>query len=379
MRSGRFRPDLSARLRGLIPGPVSATAAVKLNSVASYVLQTVPLGFQWPTVDPFLFCVHHVDDYPAGNERFGPAASLAGRQIGQDFEGIDGWRMYHGDEVPGFPQHPHRGFETVTYVRRGLVDHSDSMGAAARYGRGDVQWLTAGGGVVHSEMFPLLDPAADNPAELFQIWMNLPRVDKMAEPHFSMLWDDAIPRVTSTNAFGNNTVVTVIAGTLEGLTPPPPPPHSWAARPDSDVAIWHVHIDAGGSWTMPAAHAADTIRTLYVFEGESLQIGDESVAGSTGAAVRCDEAVVLASATGAEVLVLQGRPIGEPVAQYGPFVMNDRAGIEQAFSDYQRTGFGGWPWPSDGPVHGSSRDRFARRPDGTVERPAPSDVEVAAP
>ncbi|MCU0659847.1 MAG: pirin family protein, partial [Polyangiaceae bacterium] len=108
-------------------------------------------------MDPFLFCVHHDDAYPAGNERLGPATSLAGRNIGSDFAGKDGWNMYHGDVVPGFPQHPHRGFETVTVVRRGLVDHSDSMGARARYGGGDTQWLTAGKGIVHAEMFPLLD------------------------------------------------------------------------------------------------------------------------------------------------------------------------------------------------------------------------------
>src|SRR5258708_39637248 len=94
---------------------------------------TVPLGFQWPTLDPFLFCVHHDDTYPKGNASYGPDASLAGRNIGSDFAVKDGFRMYHGDVVPGFPEHPHRGFETITVVRRGLVDHSDSLGAAARY------------------------------------------------------------------------------------------------------------------------------------------------------------------------------------------------------------------------------------------------------
>ena len=86
------------------------------------VRQTVPLGAQWPTIDPFLFCAHHDDDYPAANGQMGPAASLAGRNIGMDFDGIDGWNMYHGSVVPGFPQHPHRGFETVTIVRTGLID-----------------------------------------------------------------------------------------------------------------------------------------------------------------------------------------------------------------------------------------------------------------
>ncbi|MFO0102015.1 MAG: pirin family protein, partial [Betaproteobacteria bacterium] len=139
-----------------------------------------PLGMPWVTVDPFLFCVHHDDAYPRANGAFGPAASLAGRQIGQDFSQRDGWSMYHGTAVPGFPAHPHRGFETVTIVRKGLVDHADSLGAAARYGRGDVQWLTTGRGIVHAEMFPLFDTAQTNPLQLFQIWLNLPAASKMA-------------------------------------------------------------------------------------------------------------------------------------------------------------------------------------------------------
>ncbi|MEZ5207779.1 MAG: pirin family protein [Acidimicrobiales bacterium] len=336
--------------------------------MADVVLQTVPLEFQWPTIDPFLFCVHHDDAYPAGNERLGPDASLAGRQLGNDFEPRDGWRMYHGEVVPGFPAHPHRGFETITYVRRGLIDHSDSLGAAARFGRGDVQWMTAGGGVVHSEMFPLLDADGPNPVELFQIWMNLPADDKLVEPHFSMLWDHDIPRVTTTDGEGRGVEVTVIAGTLAGASAPPPPPHSWASRPDSDVAIWHVVLDAGASFELPAAASDETVRTLYVFEGDGLDIAGEAVGARTGNVVRATQPVVVtAPASGAEVLVLQGRPIGEPVAQYGPFVMNDRAGIEQAFADYQRTGFGGWPWPADDPNHGPDRGRFARHADGRLE------------
>ena len=204
---------------------------------SSTVLDVQPLGFPWQTADPFLFCVHHDDAYPAGNERLGPAASLAGRRLGQDFEGKDGWRMYHGEVVPGFPQHPHRGFETVTIVRRGLIDHSDSLGAAARFGSGDVQWLTAGGGIVHSEMFPLLDASAPNPVELFQIWLNLPSADKLVPPHFAMLWNGDIPRCAFTDDAGRATEVTVVAGKLGGKRAPTPPPRSWALRPETDVAI----------------------------------------------------------------------------------------------------------------------------------------------
>ena len=204
----------------------------------SDILGVRPLGFPWETADPFLFCVHHDDAYPAGNESLGPASPLSGRELGQDFAGKDGWRMYHGLVVPGFPSHPHRGFETVTIVRQGWVDHSDSMGATARFGGGDVQWLTAGRGIQHAEMFPLLNPDAANPLELFQIWLNLPRADKMVEPHFSMLWNHQIPRLQTAGV-----EVTVTAGKFEGtVEPPPPPPHSWASRPDSDVAIWTIKL-----------------------------------------------------------------------------------------------------------------------------------------
>ena len=345
--------------------------------MTNLVIQTVPLGPQWPTIDPFLFCAHHLDHYPRGNEQLGPDESLEGREIGMDFAGIDGWRMYHGDVVPGFPQHPHRGFETVTFVRRGLIDHSDSLGATARFGRGDVQWVTAGRGIVHCEMFPLLEREAANPVELFQIWLNLPAQDKLVEPYFTMLWEEHIPRRTSTDPEGRTTEVTVIAGELDGLVPPPAPPHSWASRPEADLAIWHVRLDPGAACELPPTRGADTVRVLYLYQGSSLTIsgpdGDapEHLGASTGAVLRPRCAPRLeAGDDGAEVLVLQGRPIGEPVARYGPFVMNTEDEIRQAFADYRADEFGGWPWPTDDPVHGATEGRFARHADGRVERAA---------
>ena len=333
------------------------------------ILQQVPLGFQWPTADPFLFCVHHLDHYPSGNGSFGPQGSLAGRNIGSDFEPLDGWRMYHGSTVPGFPEHPHRGFETITFARRGHIDHSDSMGAAARFGRGDVQWMTAGRGVVHSEMFPLLDTEGPNTCELFQIWLNLPAVDEMVEPHFTMLWSEDIPRHRHVDAAGRATEVTVIAGAFGDLRPPAPPPSSWASRSEADLAIWHVVMEAGAEFVLPAATGDDTVRVLYVFEG-SVRVGDASIAGETGVVVDASMcAPLVAGDRGTEILVLQARPIGEPVAQYGPFVMNTRAEIEQAFLDYRNTGFGGWPWPQPDPVHGGDAGRFARHADGRLEAP----------
>jgi hypothetical protein len=277
--------------------------------------------------------------------------------------------MYHGETVPGFPGHPHRGFETVTIVRRGLIDHADSLGAAARYGGGDVQWLTAGRGIVHSEMFPLLDDKGGNPLELFQIWLNLPHVDKLVDPHFSMLWRDEIPTVEARDAAGRSTRITLVAGSLGDARPPAPPPSSWAGRPDSDVAIWLIRIAPGGRWTLPEARAGIS-RTLYLFRGDGVRVGGRDVPGGHAADLKPDFQVQMeAGPHECELLLLQGRPIAEPVAQHGPFVMTTRAELQQAFLDYQRTRFGGWPWPTEEPVHPRGEGRFARHADGHVERP----------
>ncbi|MEX1218604.1 MAG: pirin family protein [Acidimicrobiales bacterium] len=333
------------------------------------VQQTVPLGLHWPTIDPFIFCAHHDDAYPAANEQMGPDVSLEGRTIGTDFEGLDGWRMYHGDVVPGFPQHPHRGFETITYVRDGFCDHSDSLGATARFGSGDVQWLTAGSGIVHSEMLPLRNRTSTNPLELFQIWLNLPPAQKMAAPHFTMLWSERLPKVHHVNEKGNQTEVVIIAGTFDQTAPLPPPPDSWASSESSDVAVWHLHLDPGTTLSLPPSQSAETVRMLYVFDGAGVSIGGTFLDCDTGSVLRSEEPTELVSADGADCLVLQGRPIGEPVFQQGPFVMNSQAELRQTFLEYQRTGFGGWPWPTDGPVHDADRPRFALHPDGRHEEP----------
>jgi len=330
------------------------------------ILDSFELGFVWPTFDPFLFCVHHDDAYPAGNAAMGPAASLAGRNLGSDFEARDGWRMYHGDVVPGFPRHPHRGFETLTLVRRGRIDHSDSLGATARFGDGDAQWMTAGRGVVHSEMFPLLNAAGPNPLELFQIWINLPPAQKLAEPHFSMFWGEQIPTLSLADGAVE---ITVVAGRLEDARPPSPPPDSWAARTDTDFAVWTLALAPGASWTMPPAQAGTT-RCLYFFAGEGLRVGSSELPHS-GLRVRPDLPIPLVNGgtTPAQLLVLQARPIGAPVAHRGPFVMNTRAELDQAMRDYRNDQFGGWPWPSDDPVHPRDAGRFAVHADGRSDRP----------
>lgn len=342
--------------------------------VSPSILENAPLSRPWMGLDPFLFCMYHQDQYPPGNGQLGlDPSALADRSLGSDFSGLDGYSMYHGESVPGFPVHPHRGFETVTIVRSGYVDHSDSLGAKARYGVGDVQWLTAGAGVQHAEMFPLLHTDRDNPLELFQIWLNLPASRKFASPAFKMLWAEDIP-----HHHADGVEVTVIAGAfrpVDGgavLEPVPPPPDSWGAQAAADLALWLVRLQPGGSLALPAASSPDALRTLYVFEGDGLQVDGDAVGGQRIVRIVAERALVLSNngCGPAQVLMMQGVPLREPVAAAGPFVMNTQAELHQARVDYTRTRFGGWPWDSQAPTHGDGLERFALYP-GLAEAQRP--------
>jgi redox-sensitive bicupin YhaK (pirin superfamily) len=326
-----------------------------------------PLGFMWDTRDPFLFCVHHLDAYPAANDNMSPAAGLQGRNIGQDFTLKDGWRMYHGDTIPGFPAHPHRGFETITVVLEGLVDHSDSHGAAGRYGNGDVQWMTAGAGLQHSEMFPLLNREAGNPLELFQIWINLPAAKKFVQPHYAMLWAENIPVYHVKDATNRVVEIRIIAGKIGDITALPPAPDSWATNSQNEVAIWVIKMEDHARWTIPAA-SPEVNRTLYFCKGTSIHIAGVEVPSSQAIDLLAEQAVALENGPGeSHFLLLQGRPINEPVVKHGPFVMNTHNEIQQAIRDYQRDQFGGWPWPRYDMVHGGKRGRFAKYRNGDEE------------
>jgi redox-sensitive bicupin YhaK (pirin superfamily) len=332
------------------------------------IISVKPMGFQWETADPFLFCVHHEDQFPKGNDAMGiDKSAMAGRSMGDDFIIKDGYRMYHGKVVPGFPGHPHRGFETITVVRKGLVDHADSLGAAGRYGNGDVQWMTAGKGVQHSEMFPLLNKDKENPLELFQIWLNLPAKSKMVAPHFKMLWGEDIPKIVNKDAAGRKTIVEVMAGNFGKHKALGAPPDSWASDPKHEVAVWNILMAEGAEIKIPAASKGIN-RTLYFYEGETLGITGEQIKRYHAISVQPDIELTLKGGKGeSSILVLQGRPIGEHVIQYGPFVMNTKEEINQAFEDYHKTQFGGWPWSKYDQVHPRSKGRFAKHADGREE------------
>ena len=268
--------------------------------------------------------------------------------------------MYHGRTVPGFPAHPHCGFETVTIVTRGFCDHADSLGAGARFGEGDVQWITTGKGLQHSEMFPLLDREGPNTLELFQLWLNLPASGKRVAPYFKMLWREQIPILSKAGAS-----VRLIAGSMDGQSAPAPPPDSWAATPGSDIHIAIIDLEPHAEFRLEAP-ATGSHRRLYLFSGGPVRVNDTEVPSNMGAAVDHGVAEVRNGGHPARLLWLQGKPIGEPVAKYGPFVMNRPEEIEEVMAEFRRTQFGGWPWPAQDPVHPSEKGRFARFPDGNL-------------
>jgi len=336
--------------------------------MSNKILNIKPLGFPWETQDPFLFCAYHKDDYPVGNGQGGiDKVNLKGRNIGQDFAGKDGWSMYHGTTKPGFPYHPHRGFETITINKEGVVDHSDSLGAAGRFMGGDVQWMTAGKGVQHSEMFPLIHSDKPNPLEIFQVWLNLPRKSKMVEPHFKMLWREEIPRLNIKDDNGNTTTIDVIAGQLNETQALSPTPNSWAADDKNAVGVYTVKMEANASWILtPTQNGAN--RSVYFYNGETLNVEGQMVRKGTIVNLQADAAIHFENGNSeGYLLILEGKPIGEPVAKYGPFVMNSEAEIRQAFMDYQQTQFGGWPWDEQEKSHSLEKGRFALHANGKEE------------
>lgn len=286
---------------------------------------------------------------------------------GHDFDPSAPYRMYHGDKVPGFPQHPHRGFETITATIQGVVDHADSAGNAGRYGEGDLQWMTAGKGIVHGEMFPLVNRDKPNSTQFFQIWLNLPKAKKMVDPSFAMFWAPDVPEWKSSDGLSS---VTVWAGDYfleKGVEQNKPPPDSWARDPENDVAVLRIVVNPGGKMVLPKANKGEegVNRAMYLVEGlDGIKIDgkvvDEKVFLTLDATKDTSLELPANAKTSTEFLVLQGRPINEPVVQHGPFVMNTQQEIRQAFFDYQKTRFGGWPWERDDMIFPSNKGRFAQ-------------------
>ena len=338
------------------------------NSIIS--VTDLPGSGPWPTVDPFLFCVHHNDIYPTAKNDLSPNASLIGRNLGNDFSNKDGWSMYHGEKIPGFPRHPHRGFETLTVVSKGIIDHADSLGASARYGDGDAQWLTAGDGINHSEMFPLLNQNGKNKLDFFQIWLNLPSYNKRVDPNFEMYWKDMIPKISDSSFGIKNSEVELVTGDYQDVSAPIAPKNSWANDKKNDVAVWIIRLNERGEFSIPLTKSGAN-RNLYILKNSNIEIDGDLIPDHSMVVLNTSKKTVIKNlGERTKILMLQGVPINEPVVKYGPFVMNSKLEIEQAFSDYHKTEFGGWKWGSSDPVHGMGKDKFARLIGGKIVKPS---------
>lgn len=219
--------------------------------------------------------------------------------------------------IAGFPDHPHRGFETITYMLAGRMRHRDSRGNEGLLGPGDVQWMTTARGLVHSEM----PEQQEGLMRGFQLWLNLPAKEKMLDPRYQDIPAARIPETTLDGA-----TLKVLAGTIGGVTGP-------IASPSTTPVILDIAVPEHGRVALPLARGLAGF--AYVFEGLAL-LGGKSVGKKFAAVLGDGDRLVIESQTGpVRVLLVAGKPIGEPVARYGPFVMNTRAELQQAFVDYQ--------------------------------------------
>lgn len=334
------------------------------------ILNIKDFEFREDVGDPFLASMHHLDYYPRGNGNMGVSRiDLEGKDLGKDFDFSNDWKMYYGKEVPGFPVHPHRGFETITIVLQGYVDHSDSNGATGRYGSGDVQWMTAGSGMQHAEMFPLINDDNENTLELFQVWLNLPRNDKFVDPYYKMLWAEDIPVVIEEDEKGNKAIINIIAGIYKDRKSLDPNPNSWANNRDNNVGILTIKLEPNASFTLPRV-SSTLNRNLYYYKGHDIAIDNTNIKVNSSIKLNGDKDIKIVNGNqNSYLLLLEGEPINEPVINYGPFVMNSLDEIKQAYKDYDSTGFGGWPWDQKGPVNPKDKGRFARYADNNVETP----------
>lgn len=224
------------------------------------------------------------------------------------------------DYIAGFPDHPHRGFETVTYMLAGAMQHRDNRGNAGLLGPGSVQWMTAGRGIVHSEM----PQQEDGLMWGFQLWVNLPARQKMIEPRYQEFAAEEVPAV----AFADDVTIKIIAGEVAGVSGP-------VRDVPTEPYYVDVHISAEKTTQLPVPRNHNAF--VYVYAGEIKILGrsPQHVARGQIALLGPGDALHVHAEAETRFLVIGGKPIAEPIARYGPFVMNTRAELQQAFADYQ--------------------------------------------
>jgi len=339
---------------GIIFGRTGNGGPVLREQVASY---------NWDCEDPFFLVTHHFDDYPPGNaQQAPPLPEIRRRTLGNDYDKRLGYRMYKGKVSPGFPLHTHWGYETITFVSEGYIDHFDSEGNCGRFGFGDVQWITASSRYRHDEMYPLAFTDRDNHQMVTQIFLNLPIEDKNKENEVNTVWEENVPK-----AKGEGWTATVIAGSFKGVGGISPNRLSWA-KPEHHVNIVRIAMEPGAEIVIEPS--ASKTRNLYITDVPASVFGKE-YHFDTRLKIRPDaEVPVKMGNKTSEVWLLEGYPIGEKQASFGPVILDSQEHVRKAMREISSTEEKEWTWKYVNQKQPLGTGRFFRDGSGREKFPA---------
>lgn len=334
------------------------------------VLRYIDFDMHWDTEDPFTFVSHHRDNYPMGNSQQAPPYDMiAWRDLGHDYRKHNGFRMFNGKVVPGFPMHAHWGYETFTLAEEGYVDTFDSEGNQARFGFGDAQWVTASSKYQHNEMYPLVFQDRSNPNNITQIMINLPLEMKGSFNDVNMLWAEDIKHKKSTQDSGENVEVIVYAGSYENLTVNVPNPNSWAANPDNRVKIVQIKMDEGAEYVLKA-DSPEINRNLYFVSGSDADVGGFEAEAGYRMKLKPDIDIKIKNGDiPSKFWLLDGKPIKQKMSSFGPVILKDDKTVRAAMNDIRKHEFDIWPWNLIDKVHSIEAPRFIKYADGREEYP----------
>ncbi len=327
------------------------------------VIREMITDIHWDIEDPFIFASHHFDLYPVGNERQAPPKEQVDKKdLGNDYYKLFGYRLYTSKMTPGFQLHSHWGYETITLVPQGYVDHFDNLGNQGRYGYGDMQWVTAGGRYHHCEMYPLVHQDRQNPQLVTQIMLNLPLSEKNTPPEVHTVWKEDLVEFEE-----DGCTFTLLVGNFMGRTAEAPSKRSWAADPAHHVTVLRVLMKPGSTFKLGKTEAAS--RNIYLTEGGATVAGRPYKA-STRLKLKTDcEVEITMGDTESEVWLLEGDPIGEKQSRWGPAVLGSDNEVREAVNIIRKEELEEWPWDFVNQKQPLGTERFYRAADGTEIRP----------
>ncbi len=310
------------------------------KKITGPVIKTEALKLHWDVENPFFFVSHHEDDYPKGNKQQAPPLQeIAGRNLGRDYQIRNGFRMYNGKVVPGFPMHAHWGYETITCPMLGYIDHHDSLGNHGRYGPGDVQWVTAGTRYQHNEMYPLINQEDRNPNDITQIMIYLPKSKRNNAPEVGMIWSEKIP-----NKEKDGVEIRVIAGNFEDLVANVPNKDSLANDSEYHISIVRFVMSPGSKIELKPI-SPNLNRNIYCIDGKGLEICGNNIEASSRVKLDGNANIIITNGNEPSTLwLLEGMPLNERIVSYGPIIHDTDQDVRKALDELRKTEFENWSW-----------------------------------